>query len=1136
LTRGGSRLLLCLLLLSSAAAGQTPEEHFGQGLKLFQAKNFAGALAEFEEAYRLRPTPSSLQNIALCQRALFRYAEAIATLEKMLKAHQGAVEPEDERAAREAIAEMQPMVAVVRIRIEPPDATVRVDDRVIPGGGEREVRLNVGEHRVEAEAPRHRGFEQVMSFAGGPRSVEIRLEANVAELTVVAEDAEAAIAIDGVPRSFGAWTGELEAGEHHVIQVYRTGFTTTTLEVTLARGERRVVRAALGPPTTDPNDKTPFPYTPPPVAPQRRGVFGLLTATSYVITPDPDGFRLPSNDGRDGSYFGLRLGYRFTNTFGLEASGEFGKHNIGPGCYTPPSAPGECPRAPADGATYEFWGRRFGVHARFMTPGERFRFVAVTGVGGAHHRLDLRSPVSNGRLLGTGSALNAYLLVEAGVELSFGRALVGGMLAVTVDGISNLRVGEPPQRVYSDARNITMVGLGLRVGYGHWLPTQEASMSDDQAIVSRLNELRRFPPPDTFRQRARIPSREAYDALYRESLESPETFWKRETQGLVFREPWSALSRWEPPHARWFEGARLNLTESCLDQHLTNGNRNKAAIIWEGEPEKPHGPPDLRTLTYFELHREVVRLAGAIASLGVGKGDRVVIYMGMVPEAAIAMLACARLGAIHSVVFGGFAAEALRDRINDCGARLVITQDGALRRGNVVPTKETVDRALEHCPTVEHVIVHRRLSEAQVTMRFVHGRDILWDDAIAQRDPALGRAPEIVDAEHPLFILYTSGSTGKPKGVLHTTAGYLVGTHVTSKYVFDLRPEDVFWCTADIGWITGHSYVVYGPLSNGATVLMYEGAPNAPDPGRFWRIIERHGVTILYTAPTAIRAFMRWGEDWPRKYDLSSLRLLGSVGEPINPEAWIWYQQHIGGGRCPIVDTWWQTETGSILLTTLPGAVESKPGATGLPFFGVEPAIVKKDGSPCAPNEGGLLILRRPWPSILRTVWGDDERFRKQYFSDIPGVYFTGDGARRDEDGYHWVVGRIDDVLNVAGHRVGTAEIESAVVSYPAVAEAAAVGRPDDLKGQALVVFVTLKLGHAPSTVLRDAIKEQVAREIGKFAAPDDIRFTDALPKTRSGKIMRRLLKEVAAGRQATGDMSTLEDFSVLASLSKDDE
>ncbi|RYE89247.1 MAG: acetate--CoA ligase, partial [Myxococcales bacterium] len=574
----------------------------------------------------------------------------------------------------------------------------------------------------------------------------------------------------------------------------------------------------------------------------------------------------------------------------------------------------------------------------------------------------------------------------------------------------------------------------------------------------------------------------AYEQLYRESLDAPETFWRRETGSLRWRTPWTTLSEGSFPHVKWFLGGELNASESCLDQHLEGPLRNTVALLWEGEPEGPAGEPEVRALTYFELHREVVRFAGALATLGVTKGDRVVIYMGMVPEAAVAMLACARLGAIHSVVFGGFAAEALRDRVNDCQAKVIVTQDGAWRRGSVVPMKASVDRVVDQCATVERVVVYPRLGPQHAPLTLRDGRDLLWADAIAQRDPSLGRDAVVVDAEHPLFILYTSGSTGKPKGVLHTTGGYLAGTHVTTKYVFDLRPGDTFWCTADIGWITGHSYVVYGPLSSGATVLMYEGAPNAPDPGRLWRIIERHGVTVFYTAPTAIRAFMRWGDDWPKKSDLSSLRLLGSVGEPINPEAWLWYHEHIGQRRCPIVDTWWQTETGAIMLTTLPGAVPTHPGATGLPFFGVETDIITRSSADGGTDEGGLLVIKRPWPSMLRTIWGDDERFVKQYFAEVPGVYFTGDGARRDQDGYHWVIGRIDDVLNVAGHRVGTAEIESAVVSYPAVAEAAAVGRPDD------------------------------------------VRFADALPKTRSGKIMRRLLKEVAAGRQASGDLSTLED------------
>ncbi|MFO0662011.1 MAG: acetate--CoA ligase [Polyangiaceae bacterium] len=656
-----------------------------------------------------------------------------------------------------------------------------------------------------------------------------------------------------------------------------------------------------------------------------------------------------------------------------------------------------------------------------------------------------------------------------------------------------------------------------------------------ESIVSRLQEERRFEPSESFRAAAHVATAEAYTKLYRESLDDPDTFWKRETLGLRFRKPWTTVFEGGFPHVKWFVGSTLNITESCLDQHLHGAMRNKAAVVWEGEPEGEHGVPELRTLTYFELHREVVAFAGALAALGVGKGDRVSIYMGMVPEVVVAMLACARLGAIHSVVFGGFAAEALRDRINDCGAKVVVTQDGAWRRGQVVPMKQIVDRAVHETPSVTSVVVLRRLGPAHpITM--TAGRDIYWDEALARRDRSVGREAVEVDAEHPLFILYTSGSTGKPKGVLHTTAGYLTGVHVSSKYVFDLKPQDVYWCTADVGWITGHSYVVYGPLSNGATVLLYEGAPNAPDPGRWWRIIERHGVTILYTAPTAIRAFMRWGDDWPAKSDLSSLRLLGSVGEPINPEAWTWYHKVIGGDRCPIVDTWWQTETGSIMMTTLPGAVFARPGATGLPFFGVEPAVVTKNGESVPANHGGLLVLKRPWPSMLRTLWGDDDRFQKAYFSEIPGLYFAGDGARFDADGYLFVVGRIDDVLNVAGHRVGTAEVESAVVAHSSVAEAAAVGRPDDLKGQALVVFVTLKLGAEPSAQLKESIKEQVSKDIGKFARPDDIRFTDALPKTRSGKIMRRLLKDVAAGRASTGDTSTLEDLSVLAKLRTDEE
>jgi acetyl-CoA synthetase len=654
-------------------------------------------------------------------------------------------------------------------------------------------------------------------------------------------------------------------------------------------------------------------------------------------------------------------------------------------------------------------------------------------------------------------------------------------------------------------------------------------MSNDANITSVLKETRRFEPSADFAAKARVGSRAAYDALYRESISDPESFWRRETQDLVFRTTWTETFEWELPHTKWFVGATLNITESCLDRHQKTATRNKAAIVWEGELGAT------RTLTYSELHRKTVAFAAALKKHGVEKGDRVAIYMGMVPEVVVAMLACARLGAVHTVIFGGFAPDAIKDRIHDSQAKIVITQDAGYRRGSVLPLKETVDRALEKPETacVERVFVYEHLGRAHCNVHMKEGRDLWWHDVVDELDRC---EPTIVDAEHPLFILYTSGSTGKPKGVLHTTAGYLAGAHVTSKYVFDLRDEDVYWCTADVGWVTGHSYIVYGPLSVGATCLMYEGAPNFPDWGRFWRIIEKHRVTILYTAPTAIRAFMRQGDDIPNKSDLSSLRLLGSVGEPINPEAWVWYHAQIGKGRCPIVDTWWQTETGSIMMTTLPGASYSKPGSTGLPMFGVQAEVVTKAGEPVPAGSGGMLVLRKPWPSMLRTVWGDDERYRKQYFSDIEGCYFTGDGARCDEDGYFWVMGRIDDVLNVAGHRIGTAEIESALVSHPAVAEAAAVGRPDDLKGQALVVFVSIRPGFKADRDLMATLGEHVGKEIGRFAKPDQIRFTDSLPKTRSGKIMRRLLKDVAAGRESTGDTSTLEDLSVLAKLRADED
>jgi len=633
-------------------------------------------------------------------------------------------------------------------------------------------------------------------------------------------------------------------------------------------------------------------------------------------------------------------------------------------------------------------------------------------------------------------------------------------------------------------------------------------------------------PSAEFRKTARIASREHYDRLYRESLDSPDTFWKRELSELVFRTPWTNLVDWQPPHAKWFNGATLNITESCLDRHLTTSTRDQRAIIWEGESGAT------RTLTYAELHRQVLSCTAALRSLGVQAGDRVAIYMGMVPEVVVGMLACARIGAAHTVVFGGFAAESLRDRINDCGAKVVLTQDGASRRGSPVPLKEAVDEAVRSTPSVEHVVVYRHLGAAlPITMK--PGRDLDWNELLAAHDGTKNAEPAIVDSEHPLFILYTSGSTGKPKGILHTTAGYLAGVYLTTKYVFDLQPNDVYWCTADVGWVTGHSYLVYGPLSNGATCLIYEGAPNHPDWGRFWQIIDRHQVSILYTAPTAIRAFIKAGDEWVERANLGSLRLLGTVGEPINPEVWLWYHEKVGKKRCPIVDTWWQTETGAIMTTTLPGAVGARPGSTGLPFFGVEPDVVTQDGTTVPAGEGGLFVQRRPWPSMLRTIWGDDERFRLQYFSDVPGCYFTGDGAYRDADGYYRVVGRIDDVLNVSGHRIGTAEIESVLVAHPSVAEAAAVGRPDDLKGQALVVFVTLKPGFSASPAAGEELRQQVAKEIGKFARPDEIRFADGLPKTRSGKIMRRLLKDIAAGRAASGDLSTLEDASVLDKLSK---
>jgi acetyl-CoA synthetase len=641
-------------------------------------------------------------------------------------------------------------------------------------------------------------------------------------------------------------------------------------------------------------------------------------------------------------------------------------------------------------------------------------------------------------------------------------------------------------------------------------------------IDSMLKEKRVFKPSAAFSAASRLGSFKKYKKLHRASLKNPEKFWAKAAEELHWFRPWKKVCVWKPPFAEWFLGGKLNASFNCLDRHLTGPARNKAAIIWEGEPG------EVVTLTYQQLHREVCLLANVLRKHGIKKGDRVVIYLPMIPEAVTAMLACARIGAPHSVVFSGYSAEALKERINDCGAKVVISSDGGYRRGVVLGVKRNVDEALSACPKVTSVIVVQRTRQ-EVTMQA--GRDFWLHEETAQVSAACPAEP--LDSEHPLFILYTSGSTGKPKGILHTTAGYLLGCHLTTKYVFDMRPEDVYFCTADVGWITGHSYVAYGVLSNGGTSLIYEGAPNHPEPDRFWRLIEKHRVNIFYTAPTAIRSFIKWGDDWLAPHDLSSLRLLGTVGEPINPEAWIWYYEKVGGKRCPIVDTWWQTETGCHMITPLPGAIPLKPGSASLPFFGVDAAVVDDDGNEVAPNVGGKLVIRRPWPSMLRTIYGDAVRYRKTYWSEIKGCYFAGDGARRDKDGYFWIVGRIDDVLNVAGHRLGTSEIESALVSHPDVAEAAVVGRPDEMKGQAVVAFVTLKNGVQHGKALKEALRSHVAREIGPIAKPDDIRFSEMLPKTRSGKIMRRLLKEVAASAtgDVTGDTTTLEDLNVLASL-----
>jgi acetyl-CoA synthetase len=641
-----------------------------------------------------------------------------------------------------------------------------------------------------------------------------------------------------------------------------------------------------------------------------------------------------------------------------------------------------------------------------------------------------------------------------------------------------------------------------------------AKAGQAEPIQALLKEGRKFPPSKDFVKKAQVRSA----AIFKDASRDSVKFWEKQAKQLRWTKPWKKALEWKLPYAKWFVGGKLNVSDNCLDRHVEGPRRNKAAFIWEGEPG------DSRVMTYWDLYRDVNRLASALRKHGIKKGDAVTIYMGMIPELPVAMLACARIGAPHNVVFGGFSPDSLRERINDSKSKLVITADGGHRRGGLVPLKKNMDEALKECPTVSTVIVYRRTGQE---IDWQHDRDFWWHDFIKNGDAYV--KPEPMDAEDMLYLLYTSGSTGKPKGIVHTTGGYLTGVSATHRMIFDLREEDVYWCTADIGWVTGHSYIVYGPLANGATGVMYEGTPDYPEKDRFWRIVEKYGVTILYTAPTAIRTFVRWGDEFPNRCDLSSLRLLGTVGEPINPEAWVWYWKVIGKGKCPIVDTWWQTETGQILISPLPGITVCKPGSATRPFPGIEADVVNDKGEPV---DAGYLVLKKPWPGMLRGIYGDPERFVKQYWSQIPGVYFTGDGCKRDKDGYLWLLGRIDDVMNISGHRVSTMEVESALVDHSAVAEAAVIGRPHEIKGQAIAAFVTIKAGIDLRDTLKDEIKAHVAKKIGALARPDDVIYAAELPKTRSGKIMRRLLRDVAEGR-ALGDTTTLADPAVVAELKK---